>query len=222
MKWLIRMALALALFASAREAFAAGFIIIDDSYWGPDLVYPGPRHRPPPWPRPPILVPPRVHLFAPLEVTSLQVKARIKDQVAATSIEQEFYNPNDGRVEGTFVFPVPKGAHLDKFTMEIDGKQVQAELVNADKARALYEDIVRRLKDPALLEYAGRDLFKVRIFPIEARSRKRVVISYTQLLKSDAGLVGYTMPLSAEKLSAKPVKSVGVHVDLESSRPLKS
>ena len=222
MKWLIRMALALAMFDLAQQGLAAGFIIIDDNYWGPDLVNPGPRHRPPPWPRPPILLPPRPHLFAPLEVTSLQVKARIKDQVAATSVEQEFYNPNDGRVEGTFVFPVPKGAHLDKFTMEVDGKQVQAELVAADKARGLYEDIVRRLKDPALLEYAGRDLFKVRIFPIEPRGRKRVVVSYTQLLKADAGLIGYTMPLSAEKLSAKPVKNLSVKVDLESSRPLKS
>src|SRR5436305_10464845 len=143
-----------------------------------------------------------------MEVQSFNVQTRIKYQIAVTSIDQEFYNPSSVRLEGTFVFPVPKGAHLDKFTMEIDGKQMEAELVGADKARHIYEDIVRRAKDPALLEYAGRDLFKVRIFPIEPNSKKRITLSYTQLLKSDAGLVNYLLPLNTEKFSAKPIHTV--------------
>src|SRR5437764_14838790 len=97
------------------------------------------------------------------------------------------------------MFPVPKGAHLDKFSMEIGGKSVDAELLPADKARGIYEDIVRKLRDPALLEYAGQDVFKVRIFPIEPRAKKRVSLSYTQLLKSDSGLIGYVYPLNTEK-----------------------
>jgi Ca-activated chloride channel family protein len=137
-------------------------------------------------------------------------------------VDQEFYNPNPSRLEGTFVFPIPKGAHIDKFTMEIDGKQAEAELLPADKARHIYEDIVRKLKDPALLEYAGRDIFKVRIFPIEPNSKKRITISYTQLLKSDGGLVSYVLPLNTEKYSSRPIKNVSVHVDLESKRSLKS
>jgi len=157
-----------------------------------------------------------------MEVSYVKVNTRINDQVAITSVDQEFYNPNPSRLEGTFVFPIPKGAHIDKFTMEIDGKQAEAELLSADKARHIYEDIVRKLKDPALLEYAGRDVFKVRIFPIEPNSKKRITLSYTQLLKSDDGLVSYVLPLDTEKFSSKPVKNVSVHVDLESKRPLKS
>src|SRR5499427_795451 len=136
----------------------------------------------------PIYVPPTHFPFAPLEVTNHQVNVKIDGQVAITSIDQEFYNPNDQRLEGFYMFPVPKGAHIDKFSMEIGGNNVEAELLPADKARGIYEDIVRKMRDPALLEYAGRDLFKVRIFPIEANSRKRVALSYTQLLKADAGL----------------------------------
>ena len=71
-------------------------------------------------------------------------------QVAITSIDQEFYNPNDQRLEGFYMFPVPKGAHFDKFSMEIGGKSVDAELLPADKARRIYEDIVRKVRDPAL------------------------------------------------------------------------
>jgi len=157
-----------------------------------------------------------------MEVNYVKVNTRIADQVATTSVDQEFYNPNSARLEGTFVFPIPKDAHINKFTMEIDGKQVEAELLPADKARRIYEDIVRKLKDPALLEYAGRDVFKVRIFPIEPNSKKRITLSYTELLKADDGLVSYVLPLNTEKFSAKPVKNVSVKVDLESKRPLKS
>src|SRR2546421_93889 len=157
-----------------------------------------------------------------MEVSYVKVITRINDQIAITSLDQEFYNPNPSRLEGTFVFPIPKGAHINKFTMEIDGKQVEAELLGADKARHIYEEIVRKAKDPALLEYAGRDIFKVRIFPIEPNSHKRITLSYTQLLKSDEGLISYTLPLNTEKFSARPIKNVSVKVELDTKRPLKS
>ena len=201
----------------ALPCFGAGLIIVDDTSWRPG---PWPPMLPPHWPPP--FPPPRPYAFAPLDVDYVKVHTRISDQVAVTSVDQEFYNPNPARLEGTFVFPVPKGAHIDKFTMEIDGKQVEAELLSADKARRIYEDIVRKLKDPALLEYAGRDIFKVRIFPIEPNSKKRITLSYTELLKADDGLVSYVLPLNTEKFSAKPIRNVSVQVDLETKRPLKS
>src|SRR5579883_511437 len=198
-------------------ARGAGMIIVEDSSMWPDRVLPQPM---PPWPpeRPHW----RPHAFSPLEVESVKVRTKINDQVAVTRIDQEFFNPNPSRLEGTFVFPVPKGAHLDKFNMEIDGKQVEAELLGAEKARGIYEGIVRKLRDPALLEYAGQDVFKVRIFPIEPNSRKRLSFSYTQLLKSDAGLVNYTLPLSTEKFSCNPVNHISVNVEVATRRPLKS
>ena len=208
----------LAVFGAATLASGAGMILVEDSSLWPEPVLPHPM---PPWPGPDHPVP-RPYRFAPLEVESIKVQTRINDQLAVTSIEQEFYNPSSARLEGTFVFPVPHGAQLDKFAMEIDGRKVEAELLPAEKARGIYEGIVRKLRDPALLEYAGMDMFKVRIFPIEPRSRKRTSLSYTQLLKSDGGLVEYRLPLSTEKFSCKPVKSIAVRVELQTRRSLKS
>ena len=170
----------------------------------------------------PFLIPPGHFPFAPLEVSSHHVDVKIDGQVAVTSIDQEFYNPNDQRLEGIYMFPVPKGAHIDKFSMEIGGKMVDAELLRADKARQIYEDIVRKMRDPALLEYAGRDLFKARIFPIEPRSRKPIKISYTELLRSDAGTVTYSYALSTEKFSARPIKSLSLKVEVKTEQPLAS
>src|ERR1035437_4018580 len=215
MKRLIAFSALLVLFgliSPVPQCRADGFIVVDPAHWRPG---PRPRPMPPPWPHQP-------YDFAPLEVTYHHVNVKIDDQIATTSVDQEFYNPNSQQLEGTYLFPVPKGAQINKFAMDIGGKQVEAELLPADKARRIYEDIVRKLKDPALLEYAGRDVFKVRVFPIEPNSKKRITLSYTEVLKSDAGLVSYVLPLNTEKFSAKPIRNVSVKVDLESKRPLKS
>lgn len=191
------------LFFSAAAVRADGFIVI---------------HQPPT----PVPVPPGHFSFAPLEVSFHTVSVQIKDQVAVTSVDEEFVNPNHQQLEGTYLFPLPQGAHIDKFSMDINGKMQEAELLPADKARSIYEDIVRRSKDPALLEYIGRDTFKVRIFPIEPHGKKRVKIQYTQLLKSDTGLVEYTYPLNTEKFSSKPLQQVSVKVTLETTDSLKT
>lgn len=199
---LLLLALLVAPFLAPATAVADGLIVID---------------RPPPGWRPPPHVP---HAFAPLEVRRHHVTVSIEGHAATTEVDQTFFNPNDRQLEGTYLFPVPKGAKIDAFAMDIDGKLTEAELLDAAKARKIYEDIVRSMKDPALLEYAGQDLFKVRIFPLEPRQEKRVKLKYTQLLAADGGLVEYRYPLNTEKFSAKPLESVSVTVRLQGDAPL--
>ncbi|MCU0611308.1 MAG: VIT and VWA domain-containing protein [Candidatus Eisenbacteria bacterium] len=195
----------------AVAAAADGLIIIPH----PPPMPPHPPRPPHPWPLP-------HHEFAPLEVRYHHVTARIDDQVAVTNVDQVFYNPNSQRLEGLYLFPVPKGARIDRFSMDINGKEAEAELLDADKARQIYEDIVRRMRDPALLEYAGQSLFKVRVYPIEPHSEKRIRLSYTELLRNDAGMVSYVYPLNTEKFSARPLRNVLVKVDLSCAKGVKS
>ena len=199
---------ALALFSTlASAAFADGLIIIHN---------PPPRHWPHPPPRPwhPV--------FAPLEVVYHNVNVTIDGQKATTKVDQEFSNPNNATLEGDYLFPIPKGAQIDKFTMRVVDRDLEAELLDASKARAIYEDIVRRQKDPALLEYTGRGAFRVRIFPIEPHSRKRVQLTYTELLRSDAGVVSYLYPLNTEKFSAQPLRTATIKISVSESSPIKA
>jgi Ca-activated chloride channel family protein len=158
----------------------------------------------------------------PLEVLYHHVDVKINGNIAETFIDQEFYNPSNNMLEGYYIFPIPKDAVINKFSMEIDGEMVNAELLDATKARQIYEDIVRQIKDPALLEYTGQGIFKVRIFPIEPRSKKKVTISYREVLNSDNGMYEYVYPLNTEKFSAKPVKSVSVKVELKTNKEIKN
>ncbi len=172
-----------------------------------------------------IASPPGNHRFTNsqvLETRSMQVNTQITDQIAKTTIDQVFYNPSGSRLEGYFLFPAPKGAVLKNFSMDINGKQMEAELLDANKARKIYEDIVRSMRDPALLEYSEQSLFKVRIFPIEPRSEKRVKITYTEVLELDNNTTEYVFPLNTKKYSAKPLNNVSFKVDVTSSSKIKT
>ena len=158
----------------------------------------------------------------PLEVSYHNVKVKIDGRVSTTYIDQEFYNPTRHRLEGTYLFPIPKGAVIKKFSMFINGRETEAELLNAAKAKKIYEDIVRRLKDPALLEYSKNGLFKARIYPIEPYSKKRVKISYTEILDMDNSIIEYLYPLNTEKFSSKPLKNVSINVSVRSENNIRT
>ncbi len=186
-------------FLLAGSALADGFIVI-------------PRHPPR---RPEIRT-------IPLAVKYHRVKVTIRDQVARTEIDQVFVNPNPYALEGTYIFPLPEEASISGFSMFIDGKEVPGELLEKEKARKIYRDIVRSLRDPALLEYAGRRMFRASIFPIPARGEKRVKLAYEEVCPADGGLVRYRYPLNTEKFSSRPLQDVSVVVDIRGEKPIKN
>ncbi len=149
-----------------------------------------------------------------------RVSVTIENQIAVTRVEQEFVNEYDWEVEGTYIFPMPAGASISKFVMWVDGVSNEGKILPADQARKIYEDIVRERRDPALLEYVGRDAVQVRIFPIPAGGSRKIELEYTQVLPVDNGLVRYSYPLNTEKFSAQPLEECSVHITLESDQPL--
>jgi Ca-activated chloride channel family protein len=80
--------------------------------------------------------------------------------------------------EADYIFPMPAGAAFEALELEIDGEMVSGETMAADQARRIYEDIVRRSRDPALVEYMGRGMLRTRIFPFRPGEEKRVVVRF--------------------------------------------
>ena len=156
----------------------------------------------------------------PLSVKYHRVKVDIVDQVARTSIDQVFVNHFGRDIEGTYIFPVPDGASVSDFAMFVGNERIKGEILDRREARRVYEDIVRRLRDPGLLEYVGRNLFRARVYPIPANGEKRIQISYTEVLKADNGLVRYLYPLNTERFSRDPLNDVSIAVRIESQVPI--
>jgi len=132
---------------------------------------------------------------ADLELRQHRVNADIQEQVAVVTVEHEFYNPSATTVEGTFLFPLPQNAQVSRFSMNVDGKEIAGELLTADEARRIYEDIVRKSLDPALLEMADYRTFRARIFPIPPKATRRLTLRYDATLPIEGKTVTFQYPM---------------------------
>ncbi len=157
----------------------------------------------------------------PLTIGYHKVKVEIRDQIARTTIEESFVNRTKIRLEGIFHFPLPQDASISGFGMWINGELVEADVVEKQLAREIYETILRERRDPGLLEWTGGNIFKARVFPIEPHSGKRIKIVYTQVLPLRSNQYRYSYALRSEMLQKTPLRELSIEVLVYSSLPLK-
>jgi Ca-activated chloride channel family protein len=158
----------------------------------------------------------------PLAMLNHLVTIRIEDQVATTHVEQTFRNHTDRNLEATYVFPVPKGAGVRDFTMWVGGKEVKGELVEADKARQIYTDIVRRTEDPGLLEYLGNNLLRLRVFPVPAKADQKVALRFSSIAARDRDLVEYIYPLKTDGKATRTLEKFSLQATLKSQHAVQN
>jgi Ca-activated chloride channel family protein len=152
----------------------------------------------------------------PLAMLNHQVTIKLEDQVAITHVEQVFRNHTDRQLEATYIFPVPKGASVTKFTMWVNGKETHGELLPADKARDVYTSIVRRTQDPGLLEYIGNNMLRMRVFPVPAKGDQKVAFSYESVAEKESGLVEYIYPLKTDGKATATLEKFGITASIKS------
>ncbi len=116
---------------------------------------------------------------------SSNVRTRVDGRVARVEVEEQFRNTGGGIAEGTYLYPMPGEAVFTDFSLWMGETQVRGEMMNAEQARGIYEDIVRRLRDPALLTLEGHGMIRARIFPIQPGETRKVVLRFTQVLQRD-------------------------------------
>lgn len=130
-----------------------------------------------------------------LPIKSINIDTKINGQVATTHVEQVFRNDSPYTLEGTYFYPIPETASIVEFAIWENGKKLVGEVRSREEARRIYDEIVRRQRDPGLLEYAGKDLFQASIFPIPPNSDKKLELTYSQVLKAESGTVSFRYPL---------------------------
>ena len=110
-------------------------------------------------------------------------------RVIRYEVDERFVN-RGGRVgEADYMFPLPKGAAFQDLKLSIDGELVGGETMSATDARRIYEEIVRRQRDPALVEWMGYGLLRARIFPINPGEEKRVVVRFQMVAEREGDAV---------------------------------
>lgn len=172
-------------------------------------------------PRP--ILPPRPQPTQPTyKIGEISVEARLVDQIARVQVSQTFENTGSSTLEAEFVFPLPYDGAIEQLTLLVDGKEYPAKLLAADEARKIYEEIVRKNRDPALLEWVGTGMFRTSVFPIPAGQKRTVTLRYSQICRKDRGLTDFLFPLSTARYTSQPVDEVKVRVTIESAIEIKN
>jgi Ca-activated chloride channel homolog len=156
------------------------------------------------------------------QIRAVDVVADVHNQAAKVRMSQVFENTGDATLETQFLFPIPEDAAVSDLTLLYDGKELPGRLLDKDEARHVYEEIVRRQRDPALLEYMGHGLFQTSVFPIPAHAKRTVEIRYSQLLRKNGGLVDFLLPLGTLKHTDHAIRNLNVAFRLETAEPIKT
>jgi len=110
------------------------------------------------------------------------VTVRVTDRIAQVSVEEWFRNQGGGLGEGDYIYPLPGEAVFSNFSLFQGDQELRGETLDAHRARSIYEEIVRRKRDPALIELVGHGMVRARVFPIGAGETRRITMRYTQVL----------------------------------------
>ncbi len=161
-------------------------------------------------------LPPPV-LLGGVVVKEVLVEAQVRDGVAETTVIHRFENRSDRPQEGDFVFPIPPGATVSSFAMYDGEKKIEAQLLDKDTATGTYEDIVRRMRDPALLTYQGRSALRARVFPIPPRGERKLTLKLVTILPREGEAKKYAWTLAGAYLpDSQTPERVSVRVSVSS------
>lgn len=146
----------------------------------------------------------------------------IQDQLAETHVDQRFMNETNAVVEATYVFPLPEGAVISELVYWFNGVRYVASVRERKAAQEAYDQRIRQLLDPALLQYLGNNLFKLNIAPINPQSEVRFEITYVELLPYDFGASEYRFFLRTTGLSPRPLQRVTLNINASTAKEFKT
>ena len=144
---------------------------------------------------------PQRRVFAPTSTATVQIErvdatVSIVEQVATTTLEVSLRNPTSRRLEAEVILPVPDGAAVRGFDFQGSGAEPSAQLLPKDEARRIYDSIVAKIRDPALLEFIGYNLIRSSVFPVEPRGLQRIRLTYEHVCPADGDRIDYVLPRS--------------------------
>jgi len=154
---------------------------------------------------------------ATVSIDAVKAHVRILEQTASTTLNITLRNSGRSQAEAVVLLPVPNEAAVSGFTFWGTASEPTAELLPRDEARRIYDDIVRQVRDPALLEFAGYNLIRSSVFPVEAGGTQQVRLTYENVLETDGDRIDYILPRSESLLATVPWQ---ITVEIESKSPI--
>lgn len=139
------------------------------------------------------------------------VRVELASGVLRYEVSETFVNNGGALGEADYIFPLPRNAAFRDLRLMINGELVSGETMAADRARAIYEEIVRSQRDPALVEWFDHGLLRARIFPIAPGERKQVVVRFDVVAErqGDALRIDYFRGTEPRQQQVRPMPARG-------------
>jgi TonB family protein len=173
-----------------------------------------------------------------LALASHDVRVRIQGTLARTEIEEVFRNDSGATLEGVYRFPLPADAQIDRLALDVEGRMEDGAFVERGVASKIFAGVIRAAtgrpvsaqaeeyiwvpgpwRDPALLEWQRGGRFELRVFPIKARSERRVIIGYSQVVRPHGEGRRYVYPLAHSADASTRVGRFGVDIRVSGADP---
>ena len=129
-------------------------------------------------------------------IRSLSISIQANPFSASTVMHIELFNPNAKVLDGEFNFSLHESQVVTGFALDINGKMREGVVVEKQKARVAYENIIRRKVDPGLLEKTGGNNYRVRVYPMPANGARKIKIMILQNLVPVDNKINYFLPLT--------------------------
>ncbi len=114
--------------------------------------------------------------------------------------------PAPAPAEARIVVPVPPGSSVVDLVLAGGPETLEGRLLDAGDAQRIYEEIVRRQIDPALLRSLADDLYEVRAFPVPLGEERQVSFTVVTPLVADGDQALIELPWS--RMSPRPAAAL--------------
>lgn len=138
--------------------------------------------------------------LADIQITDVRIETKVIATLVETSVTMTLFNPNDSPwqgIEGDLHFPLPPGAVVNGYGLDINGQMVDGVAVDKGEATAVFEEIeIIKRRDPGLVEQTGTNEFRTRVFPILPHGSRQIMIRYMYEMPTEGQTGLLAMPLS--------------------------
>ena len=147
----------------------------------------------------------------PMPLQHTGVTAEVSGFVASVEVVQRFGNPYDRPIEATYVFPLPHGAAVHAFELEVGQRTIHGVVRRRAEAQEAYERAKSEGRTAALLDQERPNVFTQRVANVLPGEAILVRLRYVETLAYDRGAYEFVFPMvvGPRYVGGRPVGRTG-------------
>ena len=158
-----------------------------------------------------------------LPMVSQKINVKITNQIAVTSLEMVFYNPNDFTIQPNIRFPIHEKASVQNFSLtDSTGQTYAGTIEEAEQAQQTFDEAKAEGLMPAMAVQKQPGVFETSIGAVGPTSRATVVIEYSEILPYNKGKVSYRLPFKISDWQATTLETVSISAEIADQKEIVS